>query len=456
MKRSTSPNFTIILAISDMAALTSALCISYYLRNYGIFRNYLFEIQPFSVYLFALPFALFLLLGLFKTLRLFEWEKRIYLDSYIWLILKGIGAWLLFVMAGSYLYKYDYSRILVLSTFLWTVILMGIERIFLWKYERRLLEKGKGVRNILIVGAGRPGREIARKLNDIDSARFNIIGFVDDNSNGSPQYPLIGSLANIRKLIKAKKIDEVYISDPNLSHDTILELMSKCLGLSAILKIESTVFELISGSLESKNLSDLPVIDLNNKTTLHYKLLKDILDRILSGLLLIFTTPCLFVISLIIKMEDKGPIIIKQKRVGENGKLFTLFKFRTMKRDTALYATAPSTEKDKRITHIGKFLRKYSLDELPQLVNILKGEMSFVGPRPEMPQVVRKYSPWQKKRLLTKPGLTGLWQVLGRKDLPLTYNLEYDFYYIANKSLALDLHILVKTVITVISAKGAY
>jgi lipopolysaccharide/colanic/teichoic acid biosynthesis glycosyltransferase len=127
-----------------------------------------------------------------------------------------------------------------------------------------------------------------------------------------------------------------------------------------------------------------------------------------------------------------------------------------MKKGTAKYADPPKNLQDKRITTVGKFLRKTSLDELPQLINVFLGDMSMVGPRPEMPQKVARYSAWQKKRLEVKPGLTGLWQILGRKDLPLEHNLEYDFYYINNQSFLLDLIIILKTIPLVISGKGAY
>jgi lipopolysaccharide/colanic/teichoic acid biosynthesis glycosyltransferase len=157
-----------------------------------------------------------------------------------------------------------------------------------------------------------------------------------------------------------------------------------------------------------------------------------------------------------IKLDSPGKALIKQKRVGKDGGIFEMYKFRTMKNDTGLYEKAPFSPDDPRITKFGKFLRKTSLDELPQLINVLKGEMSLVGPRPEMPFIVENYSNWQRKRLEVKPGLTGLWQILGRKDLPLHENIEYDFYYIKNQSLILDMVILVKTVWTVIRGKGAF
>ena len=155
-------------------------------------------------------------------------------------------------------------------------------------------------------------------------------------------------------------------------------------------------------------------------------------------------------------MSGMGSPIFTQERVGRDGKCFKMYKFRTMHADADPYAVAPHGRGDSRITKYGHWLRATSIDELPQLVNVLKGEMSLVGPRPEMPFIAERYDDWQKRRLSVKPGITGMWQILGRKDLPMHENLQYDFYYIRNRSLGLDLSILLRTVGAVISRKGAF
>ena len=180
------------------------------------------------------------------------------------------------------------------------------------------------------------------------------------------------------------------------------------------------------------------------------------MDIVISGVGIIIISPIWLAIGVIIKLDSKGPILIKQKRIGSNLRPFTLLKFRTMHCTANLYDYAPNNENDARITRIGRILRRFSLDELPQLWNILKGDMSLVGPRPEMEFIVKKYEPWQRTRLITQPGLTGLWQILGRKDIPLHENLEYDFYYVCNRSIILDLMIILKTVPAVLFGRGAY
>jgi lipopolysaccharide/colanic/teichoic acid biosynthesis glycosyltransferase len=184
--------------------------------------------------------------------------------------------------------------------------------------------------------------------------------------------------------------------------------------------------------------------------------MKRLLDlTVASGLLLLFAIPMLL-IWLFIRLESKGPALFRQVRIGQGGEPFEMLKFRTMYTDAPKYAVAPTDPQDPRVTPSGRWLRKTSLDELPQLFNVLLGQMSMVGPRPEMPFLVDQYEEWQRRRLDVKPGVTGLWQVVGRKNLPLSRNMEYDFYYIMNQSIFMDLVILMKTVPAVIFGRGAF
>ncbi|MEK7188130.1 MAG: sugar transferase [Patescibacteria group bacterium] len=187
-----------------------------------------------------------------------------------------------------------------------------------------------------------------------------------------------------------------------------------------------------------------------------YRVSKRTADLVAAAGGLIILSPAFVAISLLIRKDGPGRAILKQERVGQYGKKFFIYKFRTMDQSTPLYAPGPRRESDERVTRIGRFLRRYSLDELPQLWNVLRGEMSIVGPRPEMPFLVVQHNEWQKMRLSVKPGITGLWQILGRKDIPLSENLEYDFYYIHHQSFLMDLVIMLKTIPAIILGRGAY
>lgn len=187
-----------------------------------------------------------------------------------------------------------------------------------------------------------------------------------------------------------------------------------------------------------------------------YEFIKRVFDMVaaITGLILLSWLGILLII--LIKIDSPGSAFFIHQRVGKAGKIFTIYKFRTMFKNVPNQEFAPESAKDPRVTRLGHWLRRTSLDELPQLINILKGEMSLIGPRPEMPFIVEKYTALERKRLIIKPGLTGLWQVSGRKDLPLHKNLEYDFYYIKHRSLTLDSYIIFKTFGVVFTGKGAY
>jgi len=187
-----------------------------------------------------------------------------------------------------------------------------------------------------------------------------------------------------------------------------------------------------------------------------YKLTKKVIDIVTALIVLIMFSPIWIIIGIIIKITDGGKAIFTQERTGKNGKLFRCYKFRTMYPDVEGYEFAPTTLTDKRITKIGRLLRRTSLDEIPQFINVLKGEMSLIGPRPEMEFITKTYSEKEKLRLNITPGITGLWQIMGRKDLPLHENVEYDLYYIEHQSFVLDLIIIFKTFHVIISGKGAY
>lgn len=206
--------------------------------------------------------------------------------------------------------------------------------------------------------------------------------------------------------------------------------------------------------LKKHDFSDLINKPLPRKPV--YRTVKRLADIVLSFVGIILLSPILLIIGLLIRFDSKGRALFVHERIGKDGKNFLMFKFRTMRHNTNEQEASPTSPGDERVTKFGRFLRRTSLDELPQLFNILTGEMSLVGPRPEMPFIVKDYNKLEQVRLLVKPGLTGLWQLAGRKDLPLHKNVEFDLYYIQHQSLLLDLIIFLKTFRVVFSGKGAY
>lgn len=441
----------IILLVSDLLFFFASFLCAYY------FRNFIAEpIQPILIYMQALPIAFLILVIVFYFFGLYEQKIRLESMSEIFAVIKGILMTAVLLMAVSFLYKYDYSRGFVLIFIGFTAIFLNLGRYFVRLYQRLLIKKGKGISRILILGAGKPGRRLAEQIEKFKDFGYLIVGYVDDKVR-KDRVNLLGSLNELSQIIKKQKIDIVYVSDPAIPHEKMLEIMTECSDLNVQFKLVSSLYEILVGNINISELEGIPSIDVKpRKANFLYRLSKRLIDIIGSLILLIIFLPFWILIVILIRLDSKGAAHFVHKRVGKDGKEFNLYKFRTMKGSVGAYEIAPSKASDARITKIGKFLRKTSLDELPQLLNGLKNDMSLVGPRPEMPFIVKKYNKWQRKRLEVKPGLTGLWQILGRKDLPLHENIEYDFYYIQNQSLLLDLVILIKTVWAVITAKGAF
>jgi exopolysaccharide biosynthesis polyprenyl glycosylphosphotransferase len=455
--------FFIVIVVADATSVVCAFFVAYLLRNEGPFRLLLDVVQPLTFYLKVLPLTIASLLLMFASKGLYSLKMRTTIISETYAIIQSTTLWALFLMAASYLSKIDYSRIILLMFYVLTSIFLFVERFFLRKLQLRWLPHGFGRTNVLIIGTGRKAQEVYRSLRRYTNAGLHVVGFVSSkiNNKGETKHLLnkwvVGPLSSLNLLINKYNIHEVYIADPNLSQEQILTLIARSAASNLKFKVVANVFGLIIGHVDLANLENVPTLDVGRMRFSWWKRVsKSFFDFFCALILMIVTLPLWLVIAIAIKLDSPGKVLLRQKRVGLNGKVFTLYKFRTMHAHEPLYQMGPVNSQDKRVTRVGKFLRRHSLDELPQLINILKGEMSFVGPRPEMPFIVRKYNAWERRRLAVKPGLTGLWQILGRKDLPLTQNLEYDFYYISNQSFILDIVILLKTIPLVIQGKGAY
>lgn len=302
--------------------------------------------------------------------------------------------------------------------------------------------------NILIFGGGILGSAFFDAVKRIDNSRFNVIGFVDDNLNDADSVvkPILGSSAELVEICKTNDIHRVVVAIRDLENGKIDQLMSKAVEAGVKLNFVPNMESFNQHPGKLKEFSGIPLVTQNvHNLSPFYLFGKRGLDIIISVISILITSPLWLLIPVMIKADSKGPVFFKQKRVGLDGKEFLMYKFRSMYVDTPQYAYCPVNSNDPRITKTGRWLRKTSLDELPQLINVLKGEMSIVGPRPEMPFIVNQYNEIEKKRLIVKPGLTGLWQISLYRNTEINHNLEYDFYYIQNQSFVLDFVIIVMT-----------
>lgn len=374
------------------------------------------------------------------------------------------------ILAGTlYLSNREISRVLFLSfVFLSTCFSLTHRLIYRVVYK---LNSRKQVqeRRILIAGAGIVGNRLADQIEGYGSLGYKIVGFVDDNYDLKKKDPkVLGSIENIKSIIVNYKIDHVITALPRRAYDRLDRLVSDVHTLPVRLWVIPDYFSQALSEARILDFAGIPMIDLRAPALNNFqRLTKRVFDLVFILPLMMFFLPVMAIIAVLIKLDSPGPVFYNSKRMKENGEIFGMIKFRTMgvnadqqlqqimqkDADGHLIHKRPD---DPRVTNIGKFLRKTSLDELPQLFNIIKGDMSLVGPRPELPELVSQYEPWQRKRFTVPQGVTGWWQVNGRSDKPMHLNTQDDLYYIQHYSIWLDIQILLKTILVVIRGKGAF
>jgi exopolysaccharide biosynthesis polyprenyl glycosylphosphotransferase len=324
-------------------------------------------------------------------------------------------------------------------------------------------------RKVLIIGAGPVGRDLEDRIAQNPYLGLHIVGFLDDDQNKrQSEVDIVGNLDQSREVIRQNKVDDVVIALPQRAHEKVNWLVSTLHDLPVKVWVIPDYFHLALHKATIEEYAGIPMLDLRAPALTDYqRMVKRVFDLLMTLFLLPVSLVIMLIIAIGIKLEGPGPVIFKQKRAGENGRIFNMYKFRTMlpgaenmrhlvediNEDGNLIH---KSDHDPRVTRLGRFLRKTSLDELPQLINILIGEMSLVGPRPEMPYLVEMYEPWQRKRFAVPQGITGWWQVNGRSDKPMHLHTEDDLYYVQNYSLLLDMQILLKTVLVVLRGKGAF
>ncbi len=374
-------------------------------------------------------------------------------------------------MAGIlYFTNRDVSRalfvIFVLSTFLVMILWRSAARI----YFRAVREGLANPQRVLIAGAGLVGREMHKKLLEHVDLNLRFIGFLDDNVEKRKKEPnlILGSLADVRAIVEKYQIDNLVIALPLRAYDRTNRIVADLLDLPVKVWVVPDYFSIALHQAIFEDFAGSPMLDLRAPALNEYqRMIKRGFDLIVTILLLIPGLPIMILIALLILLIDGWPVLFFQKRVGENGRLLSFVKFRTMRRDAEqLKKDAEFWDEqgnlihkrpdDPRVTPLGRFLRRFSLDELPQFFNILEGKMSLVGPRPELPELVEKYQPWQRQRFAVPQGLTGWWQIHGRSDRPMHLHTEDDLYYVNHYSIWLDIEICLKTIWIVIRGSGAY
>jgi Undecaprenyl-phosphate glucose phosphotransferase len=356
----------------------------------------------------------------------------------------------------SVLYKneLDYPRLMLVYSWVLTVGLVGIGRLVYDWLEGRLRARGVTVYNTLIVGTGEVGHMILNKIRQSPTLGYKVLGFVDD----APEHddvmgvPVLGAPDDLPRLIDELAVDQVIIGMPDRSHEDILEIIALCQRGKVDIKVFPDVFQIIASEISIGDLNGLPLLTVRDVALRGWKLtLKRAMDFVGSAAGLVVLSPMMLFVALLIKLESPGPVFYVQERVGLDGKPFKVLKFRTMREDAEANGPGWTVENDPRRTRLGTFLRRYSIDELPQFINVLIGEMSLVGPRPERPVYVEQFRqvvPRYMERHREKAGVTGWAQVNGlRGDTSIIERTKYDLWYIENWSIWLDLKIILRTIV---------
>ena len=354
-----------------------------------------------------------------------------------------------------------FSRFTTLITFGLIFILTIVSRFASFKLIQGLHRQGIGNRNVLIVGTGTTAHWLMRKFVLVPTLGLRLAGFVtlDREQVGQifERTEVLGDLDELEDLIGRHKISEVFVALPEAEEVQVMEVIARLEHLGCTYRVVPRFYHLMSQRVKIENLDSIPLISRPDRGMgFLTSAAKRLLDLILGGLLMLLMAPLFLVAALLIKRDSEGPVFYRQVRIGKLGRPFRMFKFRTMHTHLSGDAVAPKDHLDPRITPVGRFLRRYSLDELPQLLNVLSGQMSLVGPRPEMPFIVEKYGPLQRERLRAKPGITGLWQISYARTEAIHENLDYDIYYVENRSFLLDVVILFLTVFAVAKGTGAH
>lgn len=387
-------------------------------------------------------------------------------------LLLGHATATLFLAGVLYLAKVELPRLTFAYFILLSLALMALSRVALRLWYAMRGKPAVQTLRLLVAGDGAPAASISTQLRRFAWPGLELLGRIGEYpplEGDDEALPLLGALAEAEEVIARYHADAVLIALPRDANDLLAALVARLNRLPVRLYIVPDYFDLAFFDATIERLGVVPVIGLRDPAIDGLqRILKRVMDIMIAASLLVLLSPLLLVIGLAIKLENGGPVLYRTLRMGENGRVFQMLKFRSMVVNAEqLQADVNGSDEagnfvyksadDPRVTRVGRILRRTSADELPQLLNVLRGDMSLVGPRPEQPWLMDRYSSWQQKRFAVPQGMTGWWQVNSREESPLLYlHSEEDLYYVQNYSLWLDIQILWKTVAIVLRGKGAY
>jgi exopolysaccharide biosynthesis polyprenyl glycosylphosphotransferase len=464
------------LPLFDFALVLLAFGLAYVLRYDVQFIRAVdeFNTAPLEPYLpYAFLFAVWIVLTPPVATLYREQRGRSWLEEASTVVNGATNATVV-VMALSFLLQpLVFSRLMIIEAAVIAAILIIGLRLIHRTLQSALRKRGIGVERVLVVGAGELGRAVMRNIVARPDLGYRVVGYLDDNpERGSVDLGRIrgfGALGQLHSVLYNHEIDLVIVTLPWTAHHKTSHIVTECAHRGVQTRVVPDLFQLNLSSVQVEHLAGIPLLGFTAEPKLSRakRLVKRGLDITLIALAFPIVIIPALVIAALIRLDSPGPILYKHRRVGQNGCEFDMFKFRSMYvdsdkhhhdliRETGSDPRHFKMKDDPRRTPVGKWIRRLSIDEWPNLINVLRGEMSLVGPRAPTPNEVALYESWQRQRLNTLPGITGLWQVSGRSDVPFEEMCLLDIYYIENWSLGLDLQIMIRTVPHVVTGDGAY
>jgi len=455
---------SVILMLGDILAINAALLSSYWLRfNSGIFPV-VFGVPHISTYLHVLPILTVILIFLMRSDKLYSVRSRLSIVDEFFTIVRTTTIGILIFMAATFLYReYSYSRAMLVLAWISLVIFVGGWR-FLVNRIRFAARTRKGkTRNLLVIGDGPMVNRLIKHIAHDPHWDYNVRGVVRVGSFNYGEVegiPTLGGIGDLAHIITENDIDEVILTEVEIPRAEIMEIILECEKHMVEFRIIADLLGMVTSRVDMRTIDGVPLLGLKESPLGegYNRLIKRILDIVLSSAALLMLSPVFLIIAVLVKVSSPGPVFYYQKRIGEDGSRFAMIKFRTMVDNAEKGVGRVWAKKDDpRRTAVGGFLRRFNLDELPQLINALKGEMSLVGPRPERPNFVGKFKeniPRYMARHKIKSGMTGWAQVNGlRGNTSIEERTKYDLYYVENWSLGFDLKILF---MSIFALKNAY
>ncbi len=469
MRRRADAVFALFLVVNDMVMVALAFALAYWLRL-AIAIPPAVNVAPFREYAGMMVIQVVNMLVLYFFSRLYDVKRSMpRLDEFYRIFAATSVGTIVTIAMTTFLFKnsaleLDFPRVMVIYAWFLTVVLVTLSR-SLWVVVRNWLRRrGMWSDRLLIIGTGDVGRMILQKVRQMPRLGYQVVGFVDGESPPGEEImgvPVLGGVSDIPSLIKEHEIEEVIIGRPELSHQEMLAIISRCERGQVGIKIFPDLFQIIATELSIGDLGGLPLLTVRDVALRGWKLtLKRVVDLVGSAVGLVLLSPFLLLTAVAIKLDSPGSVLYAQERMGLDAKPFWCIKFRSMRTDAEKDGPGWTTEGDPRVTKLGQFLRRFSIDELPQLTNVFLGEMSLVGPRPERPVYVEQFQrsiPRYMDRHREKAGMTGWAQVNGlRGDTSIAERTKYDLWYIENWSLWLDFKIILRTVFSLFGDRHAY